>query len=127
MVSNEPDFASCGQTIGPPCNGDYDTTLYTAKEMVAFVKVLGPKLKTAGVKLLAPEASEWLHFWSNVSATGSTVSSHRDSSDPLKCGCFVGKTTACSSTCISGGGYDYGHWLYKDMTAWGLIDIIGVH
>ena len=126
-AGNEPDFASCGRTIGPPCNGDYDTTLYTAKEMVAFVKVLGPKLKAAGIKVIAPEASEWLHFWSNVSATGSTVASHPDSSDPLKCGCFVGKTTACSSTCTSGGGYDYGHWLYKDTTAWGLIDIIGVH
>ena len=126
-AGNEPDFASCGRTIGPPCNGDYDTTLYTAKEMVAFVKVLGPKLKAQGIKLIAPEASEWLHFWSNVSATGSTVASHPDSSDPLKCGCFVGKTTACSSTCTSGGGYDYGHWLFKDTTAWGLIDIIGVH
>jgi glucuronoarabinoxylan endo-1,4-beta-xylanase len=126
-AGNEPDFASCGRTIGPPCNGDYDTTLYTANEMVAFVKVLGPKLKAAGIKLIAPEASEWLHFWSNVSATGSTVASHPDSSDPLKCGCFVGKTTACSSTCTAGGGYDYGHWLYKDTTAWGLIDIIGVH
>ena len=26
-----------------------------------------------------------------------------------------------------GNGYDYGHWLAKDATAWGLIDIIGTH
>ncbi|HXU60600.1 MAG TPA: hypothetical protein VN962_02800, partial [Polyangia bacterium] len=44
-AANEPDFASCGSSIGPPCNGDYQTMVYTANEMVNFVKVLGPKLK----------------------------------------------------------------------------------
>ena len=83
-AENEPDFASCGSTIGPPCNGDYDTMVYTANEMVEFVKVLGPKLKAAGVKLIAPEPSEWIHLWSNTSATGSTVAGHPNSSDPLK-------------------------------------------
>jgi glucuronoarabinoxylan endo-1,4-beta-xylanase len=125
-AGNEPDFASCGSTIGPPCTVEYDTTLYTAKEMVAFVKVLGPKLKAAGVKLIAPEASEWIHFWSNTSATGSTVTSHPNSSDPLKCGCF-GTSTDCAATCLEGNGYDYGHWLYKDPAAWAAIDIVGVH
>jgi O-glycosyl hydrolase len=128
-AQNEPDFASCGSSIGPPCNGDYDTMVFTAKEMVDFIKVLGPKMKAAGVKLIAPEPSEWIHLWSNASATGSTVSGHPNSSDPLKCGCFSNTptTTGCSSTCASGGGYDYGHWLAKDATAWGYIDIIGVH
>ncbi|MBN1609172.1 MAG: hypothetical protein JW940_21260 [Polyangiaceae bacterium] len=131
-AGNEPDFKSCGSTIGPPCNGDYDTTEYTANEMVAFVKVLGPKLKAAGVKLIAPEASEWIHFWSNISATGSTVASHPNSSDPFNCGCFGNTITeaveaTCASKCASGEGYDYGHYLYKDSAAWAAIDIIGVH
>jgi glucuronoarabinoxylan endo-1,4-beta-xylanase len=128
---NEGDFASCGST--EPCNGSYPTTLYTANEMVAFVKVLGPKLKAAGVKLLGPEASEWLHVWSNLSATGSEPG-NKNSSDPLKCGCFANSIAAgasalskCSSTCTSGGGYDYGHWLYKDKAAWDALDIMGVH
>ena len=125
-AGNEPDFASCGSSIGPPCTVEYDTTLYTAKEMVAFVKVLGPKLKAVGVKLIAPEASEWIHFWSNTSATGSTVSAHPNSSDPLQCGCF-GNSTACAATCTEGNGYDYGHWLYKDSAAWAAVDIVGVH
>jgi O-glycosyl hydrolase len=103
--------------------------LYTAKEMVAFINVLGPKLKAAGVKLLAPEPSEWIHLWSNTSATGSTVASHPNSSDPLKCGCFgnTPTTTGCASTCADGNGYDYGHWLAKDATAWAAIDILGTH
>jgi glucuronoarabinoxylan endo-1,4-beta-xylanase len=128
-AANEPDFASCGSSIGPPCYSDYDSMVYTANEMVNFIKVLGPKLKTAGVKLLAPEPSEWLHLWSNASATGSTVASHPNSSDPLKCGCFSNDptTTGCASTCAQGNGYDYGHWLAKDATAWGLIDIVGTH
>ena len=125
-AGNEPDFASCGASIGPPCTVEYDTTLYTAKEMVAFVKVLGPKLEAVGVKLIAPEASEWIHFWSNTSATGSTVTSHPNSSDPLQCGCF-GTSTDCAATCTEGNGYDYGHWLYKDPAAWAAVDIVGVH
>jgi len=128
-AANEPDFASCGSTLGPPCNGDYDTMLYTATEMVNFIKVLGPKMKAAGVKLIAPEASEWLHLWSNASATGSTVASHPNSSDPLGCGCFSNTptTTGCASKCSTGGGYDYGHFLAADATAWAAIDIIGTH
>ena len=35
-IGNEPDFASCSSN--DPCNGNYPTTLYTATEMVAWVK-----------------------------------------------------------------------------------------
>jgi O-glycosyl hydrolase len=128
-IGNEPDFASCGSN--EPCNGNYPTTLFTAKEMVAWVKVAGKKLQDAGIKVIAPEASEWIHNWSNISATGS-VPSGKNSSDPFKCGCFgnvIDATTEakCSATCTSGGGYDYGHWLAKDADAWKAFDIMGVH
>jgi O-glycosyl hydrolase len=121
---NETDFASCGTV--EPCNGDYVTCIYTGKEYTDFIKVVGPKIKAAGCKVMAPEASEWLHLWSNVSGCCS-VPGNKPSSDPLKCGCFTGQTTPCTSTCTSGGGYDYGHWMYKDATAWAQIDIIGTH
>jgi glucuronoarabinoxylan endo-1,4-beta-xylanase len=130
-IGNEPDFASCG--TNEPCNGDYATTLYTAKELVAFLKVAGPifRSKAPNTKIIVGEASEWIHQWSNLSATGS-VPGNKPSSDPLKCGCFgniiAGTSTAnCASKCASGDGYDYGHWLAKDTTAWGFVDIIGVH
>jgi glucuronoarabinoxylan endo-1,4-beta-xylanase len=117
-IGNEPDFASCGGT--DPCNGNYPTTLFTANEMVAWVKVAGPKLQAKGVKVIAPEASEWNHQWSNVSA-GPDVNG-KNSSDPLGCG-FPPSKAACDT----GGGYDYGHYLAKDATAWAAFDIIGVH
>jgi len=128
-IANESDFASC-KAKGPPCTDDYDTTTYTAKQMVDFVKVAGPKIRAKGVKVIAPEASEWIHAWTNISATGSTVSTHPNSSDPLNCGCYgnvIGSETSCAQTCKDGNGYDYGHWLAKDATAWPLIDIIGTH
>ena len=128
-IANESDFASCA-AAGPPCTDDYDTTTYTAKQMVAWVKVAGPKIKAKGIKVIAPEASEWIHAWSNLSSTGSLVASHPHSSDPLKCGCYsntIGSTTGCAQTCLDGNGYDYGHWLWKDQTAWGAFDIFGVH
>ena len=127
-IGNESDFASCASK-GPPCTDDYDTTVYTAKEMVAWVKVAGPKLKAKGIKVIAPEASEWIHAWSNASATGSLVSGHPQSSDPLNCGCYSNTPTetGCAQTCLDGNGYDYGHWLWKDQTAWGAFDIFGVH
>ena len=118
-IANEPDFASCGSN--DPCNGNYPTMLYTATEMVNFVKVAGPMLKAAGVKMIAPETSEWNHLWSNVSA--GPDSAGKNSSDPLKCG-FPPSTTGA---CTTGGGYDYGHYLAKDATAWAAIDIIGTH
>jgi O-glycosyl hydrolase len=122
-LGSEPDFASCG--TAEPCNGDYDTTLYTANEMVAFVKVAGPKLHAAGVKVIAPETAEWNHLWSNTSACCSEPSG-LNSSDPLKCGCF-GTSTACSAACAAGGGYDYGHYLHADTAAWAAFDIVGTH
>jgi len=127
-IANEPDFASCGDN--EPCNGSYDTTTYTANQMVAFLKVAGPKLQANNVKVIAPEASEWIHFWSNLSATGS-VPSNKNSSDPLKCGCFgnstSASTTSCAATCSMGNGYDYGHFMAKDADAWKAVDILGVH
>ena len=33
-ASNEPDFASCGSTIGPPCYSDYDTMLKTLTDQL---------------------------------------------------------------------------------------------
>jgi O-glycosyl hydrolase len=119
-IGNEPDFASCG--TAEPCNGNYPTTLFTANEMVAFIKVAGPKLRAAGVRVIAPEVSEWIHNWSNNSATGSEPS-NLPSSDPLDCGV----PTANNPACNTGGGYDYGHYLYADSTAWSLLDIMGVH
>jgi O-glycosyl hydrolase len=136
-LANEPEFASCGSN--EPCNGNYSTAIYTAKEMVAFAKVAGPMLKAAGIKVISPETSEWNHLWSNTSACGS-VPSGLKSSDPLNCGCFISNTwvtpsatcaaaasVACSSACTSGNGYDYGHALHADSTAWSNIDIIGTH
>jgi O-glycosyl hydrolase len=128
-IGDAPDFASCG--TNEPCNGNYPTTLYTAKEMVEWVKVAGPKLQAAGIKVIAPEVWQWIHLWSNISATGS-VPSGMNSPDPLICNCFgntIGSTTEaqCSSVCNLGGGYDYGHWLAKDADAWKAFDIMGVH
>jgi O-glycosyl hydrolase len=136
-LANEPEFAS-----GPasePTVGGYPTTVYTAKEMVEFVKVAGPMLQAAGIKVIAPEASEWNHLWDNHSVCGS-VPSGLKSDDPLNCGCFISSSATpsatcqaaaaapCSAACTSGGnGYDYGHALHADAAAWRAIDIIGVH
>jgi O-glycosyl hydrolase len=130
-IGNESDFASCAAK-GPPCTTDYETTTYTAKQMVEWVKFVGPKLQEAKIKVIAPEASEWIHAWSNISATGSTVASHPNSSDPLNCGCYANAITAdkektCTQACLDGGGYDYGHWMWKDQLAWKAFDIFGVH
>jgi O-glycosyl hydrolase len=130
-IANESDFASCAAT-GPPCTDDYDTTVYTAKMMVDFVKVAGPKLRALNppVKVIAPEASEWIHVWSNISATGSLAANHPHSSDPLNCGCYgnvIGPETACAQTCRDGNGYAYGRALFADQTAWNAFDILGVH
>jgi O-glycosyl hydrolase len=114
------------------CTDAYDTTVFTAKEMVTWVKMAGAKLQAKGIKVIAPEASEWIHAWSNLSGTGSIVSSHPDSSDPLNCGCFGNEITeaaeaSCAQTCLDGNGYDYGHWLWDDQDAWSSFDIFGVH
>jgi glucuronoarabinoxylan endo-1,4-beta-xylanase len=128
-IANESDFASCPGV--PVCTVAYDTTVFTANEMVAWVKVAGAKIRelAPGVKVIAPEASEWIHVWSNASATGSLVSSHPHSSDPLDCGCYSNTPTevGCAQTCLEGNGYDYGHWLWTDQAAWASFDILGVH
>jgi glucuronoarabinoxylan endo-1,4-beta-xylanase len=123
-MGNEPDFKSCGTQ--EPCNGSYPTTEYTAEEMVAFIKVLGPKMRSAApnCKIMAPEASEWIHTWSDTSGCCSTPG-NKPSSDPFKCGCFQGKTTPCG--CAPGKGYSYGKYLYEDKAAWAYVDILGVH
>lgn len=100
--ANEPDFASCG--LVDPCNGDYPTMLFTGAEAAAFMDVVGPMLHAASptIKVMSPEPSEWCHLWTENSATGS--------SNPLM-----------------GTGYDYGHALYMDSTAWSQVDIVGSH
>jgi len=117
-LQNEPDFASCG--AADPCNGNYPSTLYNANELVAFVKIAGPKLQTLGVKVIGPETSQWNHAWSNVSAGPDVLG--KNSSDPLACG-FPPNNSACST----GSGYDYGHYLAKDAAAWAAFDIFGTH
>lgn len=54
-VQNEPD------NVTP-----YESCIYSGDEMVAFIKVLGPKLKALNppVKLLGPESTRWEHLWS---------------------------------------------------------------
>jgi glucuronoarabinoxylan endo-1,4-beta-xylanase len=121
---NETDFASCGNE--EPCNGDYNTCIFTGKEYAAYLKVVGPKIRAAGCKVIAPEASEWIHVWSDKSGCCS-VPGNKPSSDPLKCGCFTGQNTPCASTCTSGGGYNYGNWLHEDAESWNQIDILGTH
>jgi glucuronoarabinoxylan endo-1,4-beta-xylanase len=91
-VQNEPDYSP---------SGDNNTMLYSAEEMVAFIKVLGPKLRALSpqVLVIAPDATEWGRLWTNQSALGA--------SDLL------------------GGKYDYGHALAKDLEAWAQVDIVG--
>jgi len=128
-IANEPDFASCYASKGPPCDADFDSTTFTAKQLVAWVKLAGAKLRAQGIKVIAPEVAEWNHAFSNASASGSTVANHPDSSDPLNCGCFSNTLIeiGCAQTCLDGNGYDYGHWLWKDPDAWNAFDIFGVH
>ena len=98
---SEPDYASC---FPDTCSGGgYPTTLFSAEEIVAFVKVVGPKLRALDppVQVITPETSEWLHLWTNDSASGSP--------NPLS------------------GKYDYGHALAKDAEAWAQVDILGTH
>jgi glucuronoarabinoxylan endo-1,4-beta-xylanase len=130
-IAHAPDFASC-PTL-PICTDSYDTTLYTAEEMVEFVKAarMAFDVLSPDTKIIAPEAMEWNHAWSNLSATGSAEPVHPTSSDPLACGCFSNTITAaaeadCAPGCAAGAGYDYGHWLWDDQAAWASFDIFGV-
>jgi glucuronoarabinoxylan endo-1,4-beta-xylanase len=83
--------------------------------------VVSPKLRALNppVKVISPEASEWLHVWSNESACCSEPGG-QPSSDPLDCG-FP------ATNCAYGEGYDYGHVLYDDPEAWAAFDILGTH
>jgi O-glycosyl hydrolase len=118
---NETDFASCG--FEEPCNGNYDTTIFTGAEYADFAAIVGPKLHALNppVKMIAPEASEWIHVWSNESGCCSEPG-NLGSSDPLDCG-FPATNPACDDY----NGYDYGHALYNHPTAWQYVDILGTH
>src|SRR6478735_1512781 len=120
---NEADFASCGRE--EPCNGNYDTTTMTGAQAVAFQKIVGPKLRDAGVIPMSPESSEWIHVWSNQSASGSEPN-NKDSSDPLGCGFPTGNENCTKGTPFDDG-YEYGYALYSDAAAWAAFDIMGLH
>jgi O-glycosyl hydrolase len=136
-IANEADFSSaCAGS--PPCTDHYASMTYTGKQMVAFVKEARKAFDKIcpNVKLIAPEASLWIHVWSNISPDGTVLPGAPNggyhSSDPHDCGCFSNEITEeaaakCSENCKNGGGYDYGHWLAKDEEAWNAIDLLGVH
>lgn len=134
-IANESDFASCGSGPGekpcsPPLTDEYESMVYTAKQMVEFVKVARKAFDqyAPDVKLIAPEASLWIHVWSNLSC----IDKYK-SSDPHGCGCYSNnindsaEIAKCAQKCKDGDGYDYGHWLAKDTEAWNAVDILGVH
>jgi len=138
-IGNETDFASCSPSQGRPCSppltDEYESMVYTGKELAAFVKVAGPifKEKAPNTKMIAPEASLWIHVWSNLSPTNKANGGY-DSSDPLGCKCYsndindAAALATCDTKCTTGeAGYDYGHWLAKDQAAWDAFDILGVH
>ena len=147
-IGNETDFASCsssGGTCTAPLTDEYESMVYTGKQLAEFVKVAGPIFDTdaPNTKMIAPEASLWIHVWSNLSPTGVGVAGGGyESSDPLNCGCFSNTidpavAATCAAKCtdpdpspdptMNEGGYDYGHWLAKDPAAWSAFDIMGVH
>ena len=139
-IGNETDFASCDANQGRPCNPPlttaYPSMVYTGKELAAFAKVAGPIFDSdaPGVKMIAPEASLWIHVWSNLSPTSKGVQGAPgggyDSSDPLDCGCYsntIDPAKEATCQCADGDGYNYGHWLAKDPDAWSAFDIMGVH
>jgi len=63
-AQNEPDFTA-----------NYQSCIYSAAQMNAFIKVLGPKLKalTPPVHLLAAEPDVWSHTWNNGDKYGSAI------------------------------------------------------
>jgi O-glycosyl hydrolase len=132
----------------PPLTVQYESMVYTGNQLAAFVKKAGPIFDqiAPNTKMIAPEASLWIHVWSNLSPTGIGVpgapNGGYESSDPLNCNCFsntIDATVAatCADKCKlatpdpdptkNEGGYDYGHWLAKDPAAWAAFDIMGVH
>jgi glucuronoarabinoxylan endo-1,4-beta-xylanase len=70
-AQNEPDFVA----TWPSC-------IFSAAEMVAFVKVLGPMLHALDppVKLLAPEPDVWDHLWTGGDRYGPSILADADAS-----------------------------------------------
>lgn len=136
-IANESDFASCAKSpqsgekpCNPPLTVEYESMVYTGKQMVEFVKEAKKAFNQYApkVKIIAPEASLWIHVWSNLSC----IAQYK-SSDPHGCGCYsndindAAELAKCAEKCKNGDGYDYGHWLAKDTEAWNSFDILGVH
>jgi glucuronoarabinoxylan endo-1,4-beta-xylanase len=71
------------------------------------------------VRVLGPEASLWVHVWTNNTPC-CTEPGGLPSSDPLNCGLD-------GSGCTDFDGYNYGYALASDQEAWGLLDILGTH
>jgi glucuronoarabinoxylan endo-1,4-beta-xylanase len=63
-AQNEPDWVA-----------SYDSCIYSAAQMVAFVKVLGPMLHALNppVKLLAPEPGHWDDLWGGADNFGTAI------------------------------------------------------
>jgi len=142
-IGSQTDFATCSPSQGVPCNppftDEFDSMVYTGKELADFVKVAGTAFKTLApnTEMIAPETSSWIHLWSHLSPTA-VDQGYYQSSDPLACNCFANEideaaVATCSSHCLNGagklaeGGYDYGHWLAADSGTWTAFDILGVH
>jgi glucuronoarabinoxylan endo-1,4-beta-xylanase len=64
-AQNEPDFVA----------SSYESCIYSAAEMVSFVKVLGPKLAALNppVKLIAAEPDNWSHMWTSGDKYGVAI------------------------------------------------------
>jgi glucuronoarabinoxylan endo-1,4-beta-xylanase len=63
-AQNEPDFVA-----------SYRSCIFSASQMNAFIKVLGPKLHALNppVKLIAAEPDVWSHLWSNGDKYGAAI------------------------------------------------------
>jgi glucuronoarabinoxylan endo-1,4-beta-xylanase len=63
-AQNEPDFVA-----------SYQSCIYNASQMNAFIKVLGPKLKalTPPVALIAAEPDVWTHTWNDGDKYGNAI------------------------------------------------------
>jgi glucuronoarabinoxylan endo-1,4-beta-xylanase len=63
-AQNEPDFVA-----------SYQSCIYNASQMNAFIKVLGPKLKALNppVNLIAAEPDVWTHTWNDGDKYGSAI------------------------------------------------------
>jgi glucuronoarabinoxylan endo-1,4-beta-xylanase len=63
-AQNEPDFVA-----------SYESCIYSAAQMNAFIKVLGPKLAALNppVKLIAAEPDVWSHTWNDGDKYGSSM------------------------------------------------------